>query len=88
MDKDFKEMSMSINAYKKLKKTKWIYCAPLNSKEGCILRDITNFAGKNDIKVFKIGFVGNGEPLLDYENLKEYILYIAEYLEFDTVGLG
>ncbi len=36
----------------KLKKTKWIYCAPLNSKNGCILRDITEFAGKHDIKVF------------------------------------
>lgn len=28
---------------------------------------------------FKIGFVGNGEPLLDWKRLKEYILYLADH---------
>lgn len=35
----------------------------------------------NQIPVFKIGFVGNGEPLLDFELLKSYLLYLANYLE-------
>ena len=38
--------------FDKLKETKWIYCAPLNSIHGCILEDITEFADKHDIKVF------------------------------------
>lgn len=35
---------------------------------------------KYDISLFKIGFVGNGEPLLDFPKLKEYIIYIGDYL--------
>jgi len=31
--------------------------------------------------LFKIGFVGNGEPLLEYNDLKEYILYISGYIK-------
>ena len=46
-----------------------------------ILDNVIYSIEKNKIPVFKIGFVGNGEPLLDYENLKAYILYIAKYLE-------
>lgn len=46
-----------------------------------ILDNVIHSIEENNIKVFKIGFVGNGEPLLDYELLKEYILYISKYLE-------
>lgn len=45
-----------------------------------ILDNIMNYIDSNNIKVVIIGFVGNGEPLLEYEALKEYILYISEYL--------
>ncbi|MCI8860069.1 MAG: radical SAM protein [Lachnospiraceae bacterium] len=39
---------------------------------------------------FKIGFVGNGEPLLDYEKLKEYILCISdnEWVKVYTITNG
>ena len=37
--------------FDKLKETKWIYCAPLNSKYGNVLQPITDFAAKNKIKV-------------------------------------
>ncbi|MCR4881653.1 MAG: carbohydrate kinase family protein [bacterium] len=37
--------------FDKLKETKWIYCAPLNSKYGSILQPITDFAAKNKIKI-------------------------------------
>ena len=46
-----------------------------------ILDNVMDSIEKNNIPIFKIGFVGNGEPLLDFELLKEYLLYIAEYLE-------
>lgn len=45
-----------------------------------ILDNIMDYIGSNNIKVFKIGFVGNGEPLLEYDVLREYILYISKYL--------
>ena len=45
-----------------------------------ILDNIMHYIDDNSIEVFKIGFVGNGEPLLEYELLKEYIIYISEYL--------
>ena len=45
-----------------------------------ILDNIMHYIDCNDIEVFKLGFVGNGEPLLEYDDLKEYILYISEYL--------
>ncbi len=39
---------------------------------------------------FKIGFVGNGEPFLDYDELKKYILYIAhnEWIKPYTITNG
>lgn len=46
-----------------------------------ILDNVIYSIRENDIPVFKIGFVGNGEPLLDFVALKEYIMYIAKYLE-------
>lgn len=45
-----------------------------------VLDNITEYIDGNNIDVFKIGFVGNGEPLLEFEALKEYILHISEYL--------
>ena len=35
-----------------------------------ILDIITSHIEDNDIDLFKLGFVGNGEPMLDYEKLK------------------
>ena len=46
-----------------------------------ILDNIKDHIEKNQISVFKLGFVGNGEPFLDFELLKEYIHYIDEYLK-------
>ena len=37
--------------FDKLKNTKWIYCAPLNSKYGNVLETIAEFAAKNKIKI-------------------------------------
>lgn len=45
-----------------------------------ILDNIKQHIDKYDIEVFKLGFVGNGEPLLDYVSLKGYIEYISDYL--------
>lgn len=45
-----------------------------------ILDNIKSHIDKYSIKVFKLGFVGNGEPLLDYETLKGYIEHISDYL--------
>ena len=45
-----------------------------------ILDNIMDYIDNNDIDVFKIGFVGNGEPLLEYDALKGYILHISDYL--------
>lgn len=45
-----------------------------------ILDNIMNYIDINSIEMFKLGFVGNGEPLLEYDALKEYILHISEYL--------
>ena len=45
-----------------------------------ILDNIKQHIDKYNIKTFKLGFVGNGEPLIDYEDLKGYIEYIADYL--------
>ncbi len=46
-----------------------------------ILDNITYHIDNHEISVFKLGFVGNGEPLLDFEKLSEYIRYIKKYLE-------
>lgn len=45
-----------------------------------ILDHIEHHIDKYGIQVFKLGFVGNGEPLLDYEALQRYIKYISDYL--------
>ena len=45
-----------------------------------IFDHIKHHINKYDIQVFKLGFVGNGEPLLDYESLQNYIKYIGDYL--------
>lgn len=45
-----------------------------------ILDNIKHHIDKYSIQKFKLGFVGNGEPLLDYESLREYIEYIDVYL--------
>ena len=46
-----------------------------------ILDNIVKYIESKDIKLFKIGFVGNGEPLLEYEELKKYILHISHYIK-------
>ena len=51
-----------------------------------ILDNVKTHIAKYNIELFKIGFVGNGEPLLDYEILKEYILYISDYLESGRIA--
>ena len=45
-----------------------------------ILDNIKFHIQKHNIDVFKIGFVGNGEPLLNYGALKQYIEYISDEL--------
>lgn len=45
-----------------------------------ILDNIARHIDKHGIKIFKLGFVGNGEPLLDYDKLRRYIEYIGNYL--------
>ena len=46
-----------------------------------VLDNIIIHIKKHDLTNFKLGFVGNGEPLLDYSSLKEYIFRISEYLK-------
>lgn len=46
-----------------------------------ILDHIMQYIDSNNIEVFKLGFVGNGEPLLEYDALQKYILYISKYLD-------
>lgn len=41
-----------------------------------VLNNIKSHINKYSIEVFKLGFVGNGEPLLNFEELSEYIMYI------------
>ncbi len=45
-----------------------------------ILDNIMSHIDKYGIEVFKLGFVGNGEPLLNFEELSNYIKYIDDYL--------
>lgn len=45
-----------------------------------ILNSIMSYIAKYNIEVFKLGFVGNGEPLLNFEELSKYIKYINNYL--------
>lgn len=50
-----------------------------------ILDNVKNHIKKFDIPLFKIGFVGNGEPLLDFSELKQYIMYIGDFLKSGTI---
>lgn len=50
-----------------------------------ILDNIVKYIESKDIKLFKIGFVGNGEPLLEYEELKKYILHISHYIKKERI---
>lgn len=51
-----------------------------------ILDNVKAHIEKYDIPLFKIGFVGNGEPLLNYPQLKDYIIYIGDYLKNGIVS--
>lgn len=51
-----------------------------------ILDIITSHIEDNDINLFKLGFVGNGEPMLDYEKLKQYIAHIGDYLKSGRIA--
>lgn len=46
-----------------------------------ILDNIRYHIQKYNIPLFKLGFVGNGESFLDFEMLREAILYISDLLE-------
>lgn len=46
-----------------------------------ILDNAKSHIEKYNIQQFKIGFVGNGEPLLDFDLLHDYIIYIGEHLK-------
>ncbi len=46
-----------------------------------ILDNIKAHIQKYSLNSFKIGFVGNGEPLLNFSELKGYIEYIAEEIK-------
>lgn len=59
-------------------KTAYLTEADMNTYT--ILDNITAHIEKYGIKVFKLGFVGNGEPLLDYEALCGYIGHISRFL--------
>jgi uncharacterized protein len=52
-----------------------------------ILDNIVYHIDKHSIPIFKIGFVGNGEPLLNYEDLKSYILYIDPYIRSGKISV-
>jgi uncharacterized protein len=51
-----------------------------------ILEQVIRYTDLHGVQVFKIGFVGNGEPLLEYEALKGYVLYISEYLKSGKIA--
>lgn len=51
-----------------------------------ILDNIRDYIETNNIKVFKLGFVGNGETLLDYPRLEQAILYISDYLQSGKIA--
>ena len=51
-----------------------------------ILDNIITYINEKKIELFKIGFVGNGEPLLEYKELQRYILYISDYLKSGRIA--
>lgn len=63
------------------------YIKPVNMDVFIILNNIRSYINKYDIPVFKIGFVGNGEPFLDFNLLKNYILRIADLIETGKVNV-
>ena len=46
-----------------------------------ILYNIIRYIEDNNVPKFKIGFVGNGEPILNFNDLRKYIVYIDKYLK-------
>lgn len=52
-----------------------------------VLDNIMRYIDDKGIKTFKIGFVGNGEPLLEYDSLKSYILHISDYMEDGRISV-
>ena len=52
-----------------------------------ILDNIRQHIERNAIRSFKIGFVGNGEPLLDFDKLCDYIDYVADLLESGMLSI-
>lgn len=57
-----------------------------------IIHSIHEYAGLNDIEVFKVGIVGSGEPLLQYRKIKELIQYVEHQgfknIQFYTITNG
>jgi len=51
-----------------------------------ILDNIRQHVERNAIRSFKIGFVGNGEPLLEFDKLHAYIDHIADLLESGVIS--
>lgn len=51
-----------------------------------ILSNIRKYIDENNIPLFKIGFVGNGEPLLEFERLQQYIEQISDLLQSGVVS--
>lgn len=51
-----------------------------------ILSNIIRYIDRHDLPLFKLGFVGNGEPLLAYDKLRECILYIDSYLQSGRIA--
>ena len=51
-----------------------------------ILDNIRQHIERNAIRSFKMGFVGNGEPLLEFDKLRKYIDHIADLLESGVVS--
>ena len=51
-----------------------------------ILDNIRQHIERNAIHSFKIGFVGNGEPMLEFDKLRKYIDHIADLLESGVVS--
>lgn len=45
-----------------------------------ILDNIMEHIVSHNIPVFKLGFVGNGEPFLDFDKLKKYVQYIEPFI--------
>lgn len=52
-----------------------------------ILDNVMKSIDANDIELFKIGFVGNGETLLNYSELKEYVTYISDYIHNGKIAV-